>query len=348
MMAITGAKNRTISIRISAEIAEATRLVKVKDDVYVIQNVNNTVADIGQFGGNVTIYLTDAGALLVDSKNERMHDDIVAKVKTLTDKPISYVVLSHNHGDHAPPQAEVDGRVEVADRADVERGQHEQQRGDGGQRAAHHRHAEQGDVLGDDRAAQVATAYADHPQRRDLVRPPAQLDDRQREHAEEGEHEGEHAHQEEDPPAEREGVRAEILELLGLGTTVGQADALLAHLVEHGLRGARRHHQVGDRDVGRLVAVLAQRGRQVGETAVVADHGQRLRPSRQLHRGADSVHGGPVDGVGRVPGDKIQVGRLGGHDRRRHGQVGRGEPDDDRLAADLQRESVRAGVDAHG
>ena len=80
---------------------EATRLVKVKDDVYVIQNVNSTVADIGQFGGNVTIYLADAGVLLVDSKNERMHDDIVAKVKTLTDKPISYVVLSHNHGDHA-------------------------------------------------------------------------------------------------------------------------------------------------------------------------------------------------------------------------------------------------------
>ena len=102
--------------------AEATRLVKVKDDVYVIQNVNNTVADIGQFGGNVTIYLTDAGALLVDSKNERMHDDIVAKVKTLTDKPISYLVLSHNHGDHAGGAAKMQaaGATVVISREDRE------------------------------------------------------------------------------------------------------------------------------------------------------------------------------------------------------------------------------------
>jgi glyoxylase-like metal-dependent hydrolase (beta-lactamase superfamily II) len=83
------------------------RLVKVKDDVYVIQNVANTVAEIGPFGGNVTIYLTDEGVLLVDSKNERMHDDIVAKVKTLTDRPIKYVILTHNHGDHAAGAAKM-------------------------------------------------------------------------------------------------------------------------------------------------------------------------------------------------------------------------------------------------
>jgi glyoxylase-like metal-dependent hydrolase (beta-lactamase superfamily II) len=81
--------------------SEFPKLVKVKDDVYVIQNLEDTVAQIGPFGGNVTIYLTDAGVILVDSKNANMHDDIVAKVKSLTDKPIKYVILTHNHGDHA-------------------------------------------------------------------------------------------------------------------------------------------------------------------------------------------------------------------------------------------------------
>ena len=56
----------------------------------------------------------------------------------------------------------------------------------------------------------------------------------------------------------------------------------------------------------------------------------------------------PLTVSGGYPLDGIQVGGLGGHDRRRHRHVGRGEPDDDRLAADLQREPVRAGVDAHG
>jgi len=80
--------------------ADLPNLKKIKDDVYVIQNQIDTVAQIGPFGGNVTIYLTDDGVILIDSKNAQMHDDIMAKVKSLTDKPIKYVVLTHNHGDH--------------------------------------------------------------------------------------------------------------------------------------------------------------------------------------------------------------------------------------------------------
>jgi cyclase len=88
--------------------AEATKLVKVRDDVYAIVNVNDAVIpDIPLFGGNVGIYLTDAGVVLVDSKNERMHDDLVAKVRSLTDAPISYVVLTHNHADHSAGAAQL-------------------------------------------------------------------------------------------------------------------------------------------------------------------------------------------------------------------------------------------------
>jgi cyclase len=80
---------------------ELPRLVKVRDDVFVIQNVNGNLAELQAFGGNLTVYLTDAGAILIDAKNEQMHEDVVAKVRSLTDKPIKYVVLTHNHGDHS-------------------------------------------------------------------------------------------------------------------------------------------------------------------------------------------------------------------------------------------------------
>ena len=76
-------------------------LVKVRDDVYVMQNVNHVVAEIGQNGGNATVLLTNDGVVLVDTKNERMHDDLVARVKSLTDRPIRYAVLTHNHADHS-------------------------------------------------------------------------------------------------------------------------------------------------------------------------------------------------------------------------------------------------------
>lgn len=76
-------------------------LIKVRDDVYVIQNVNHVVTEIGQNGGNATVLLTSEGVVLVDTKNDRMHDDLVAKVKSLTDRPIRYAVLTHNHADHS-------------------------------------------------------------------------------------------------------------------------------------------------------------------------------------------------------------------------------------------------------
>jgi cyclase len=81
--------------------APLPRLIKVADDLYVIQNINHTVAEIGQNGGNVTVIVTREGVILVDAKNDRMHDDIVAKVKSVTDRPIRYMVLTHNHGDHS-------------------------------------------------------------------------------------------------------------------------------------------------------------------------------------------------------------------------------------------------------
>jgi glyoxylase-like metal-dependent hydrolase (beta-lactamase superfamily II) len=51
-------------------------------------------------GGNVGILVTSEGVILVDDKFDRNAPEIVAKVKTLTDKPIRYVLNTHHHGDH--------------------------------------------------------------------------------------------------------------------------------------------------------------------------------------------------------------------------------------------------------
>lgn len=82
-------------------------LVKVKDDLYVVQNQQNNGAEIQAYGGNASIFLTDDGVILVDSKSDRDHDDLIAKVKSLTDKPIKYVILTHNHGDHSAGAAKL-------------------------------------------------------------------------------------------------------------------------------------------------------------------------------------------------------------------------------------------------
>jgi cyclase len=65
-------------------------LQKVTDNLYVI---------IGD-GGNSAFMPTSDGVILVDDKFEADAPQIVAKVKSVTDKPIRYVLNTHHHGDH--------------------------------------------------------------------------------------------------------------------------------------------------------------------------------------------------------------------------------------------------------
>jgi cyclase len=64
---------------------------KVKPDLYAI---------IGD-GGNVAVYVTGEGVILVDDKFERDFEPILAKVKSVTDQPVKYIFSTHHHGDHS-------------------------------------------------------------------------------------------------------------------------------------------------------------------------------------------------------------------------------------------------------
>src|SRR5258706_11102208 len=67
------------------------RIEKVRDDLYMISGE----------GGNVAVYVTDQGVILVDDMFDRNHADILAQIKSVTDKPLKYVVNTHQHDDHA-------------------------------------------------------------------------------------------------------------------------------------------------------------------------------------------------------------------------------------------------------
>lgn len=67
------------------------RIEKVKGELYMISGE----------GGNVAVYATGEGVVLVDDMFDRNHADILAQVKTVTDKPLKYVLNTHQHDDHA-------------------------------------------------------------------------------------------------------------------------------------------------------------------------------------------------------------------------------------------------------
>jgi cyclase len=86
---------------------------KIKDDLFVIAMAQ------GVGGGNVAVLLTDEGVLLVDDMFDRNHDEIVAKVQSLTAKPIKYVLNTHQHDDHAGGNAKLLPAAEVIAHSEV-------------------------------------------------------------------------------------------------------------------------------------------------------------------------------------------------------------------------------------
>jgi cyclase len=64
---------------------------KVHDDLYEIEGD----------GGNVAVLVTSEGVILVDDKYERDHDAIMARIKSVTQQPVKYVLSTHYHEDHS-------------------------------------------------------------------------------------------------------------------------------------------------------------------------------------------------------------------------------------------------------
>src|ERR1044071_8698364 len=118
--------SRTTSVRLSASIvflaaswiaytqnqgkqAPQLTLNKVKDDLYEIEGD----------GGNVAVYVTSEGVILIDDKFEQDHDAIVENVKTVTSQPVKYVITTHHHNDHSGGNVGFIGSAEIISTANA-------------------------------------------------------------------------------------------------------------------------------------------------------------------------------------------------------------------------------------
>ncbi len=65
-------------------------LQKIKDNLYLATGG----------GGNSAIFVTDLGVVVVDTKLPGWGEPLLAKIKTITDKPVTTIVNTHAHSDH--------------------------------------------------------------------------------------------------------------------------------------------------------------------------------------------------------------------------------------------------------
>jgi len=68
-------------------------------EVHVLHVQGNVYMLVGA-GGNITVQIGDDGVLLVDTSYEQMSQKVVAAIRTLSNKPIRYIINTHVHEDH--------------------------------------------------------------------------------------------------------------------------------------------------------------------------------------------------------------------------------------------------------
>ena len=64
---------------------------QVRDNIYMIRSGAS---------GNITVIVGEDAVLLIDDKFSQDHDGVMAQLRTITDKPVRYVINTHMHGDH--------------------------------------------------------------------------------------------------------------------------------------------------------------------------------------------------------------------------------------------------------
>ncbi|MDH4063810.1 MAG: MBL fold metallo-hydrolase [Acidobacteriota bacterium] len=108
----------------SAAALAATKIEKVKDNLYIITGSSPAPRETFS-GGNVGVFVTDAGVVVVDTKLAGWGPAILERIRTVTDKPVVTIINTHTHGDHTGSNeffgASVDSVVQEHTRANMAR-----------------------------------------------------------------------------------------------------------------------------------------------------------------------------------------------------------------------------------
>ena len=76
---------------------------KIKDNLYVLKGG----------GGNSSVFITATGVIVVDTKNPGWGAPLLAKIKTITDKPVTTIINTHTHGDHVSGNVDFPATVDI-------------------------------------------------------------------------------------------------------------------------------------------------------------------------------------------------------------------------------------------
>jgi len=91
---------------------EAIQIEKVKDGLYIITGGRGTGAQAATVPGNTTVFIANAGVVLVDTKFAGFGKVILEQVRSVTNKPVTTIINTHTHVDHTGGNREYGPGVE--------------------------------------------------------------------------------------------------------------------------------------------------------------------------------------------------------------------------------------------
>jgi glyoxylase-like metal-dependent hydrolase (beta-lactamase superfamily II) len=90
---------------------EARDIQKVRDNLYFISG-GDTYDRSTWTGGNTIVFVADKGVVVVDTMLPNAGRSLLARVKSVTDKPVTMIINTHTHYDHSGSNTEFPATVE--------------------------------------------------------------------------------------------------------------------------------------------------------------------------------------------------------------------------------------------
>ena len=103
-LSMAGAAAQAPAAGLSPAAVAATKIEKVRDNLYIITGSGTANRDAFS-GGNTAVFITDAGVVIVDTKLAGWGQVILDRVRSVTSKPITTIINTHTHGDHTGSNA---------------------------------------------------------------------------------------------------------------------------------------------------------------------------------------------------------------------------------------------------
>lgn len=90
-----------------------------KPMVVEVQKIKDNLFMLTGGGGNTAVFVQANGVTVVDTKNPGWGQPILAKIKELTNKPVTTIINTHTHGDHVSGNVAFPAAVQIVTHANT-------------------------------------------------------------------------------------------------------------------------------------------------------------------------------------------------------------------------------------